>query len=245
MSNRHMGNRNVIITGAAGGLGSALSIGFAQSGFNTVLVDNNLKMLESTWDLITGKGLPEPLLHPLDLATAGPDQFDQMILALESELGSLNGLIHCAAKFDGLKPLEQIPPPEWLSQLQVNLNAAWLLSAKCLPTLRKSSSSFLYFLLEDSRKMKKGYWGAYGVSKFALKALVHQLAAECISSNVQVLGINPGPMASRLRAEAYHAEDPGSRPSRDVAAAQILELALGEKKTKKIMVKLNKGKKTT
>ena len=87
-------------------------------------------------------------------------------------------------------------------------------------------------------KMKKGYWGAYGVSKYALKALVHQFAIEFASTPIQVLGINPGPMASRLRAEAYHAENPGMLATPDIVAVQILNIALGESKVADVMVDL-------
>ena len=226
--NNQAGNRTVLITGAAGGLGASLSLQCAQAGFNTVMLDKDRKALEAAWDLIVDRGLPEPALHPLDLAVAGTEQFDELIIALETEFGRLDGLIHCAARFDGLRPLDQIAPAEWLQQVQVNLNAAWLLSVSCLPLLRQSQSSFMYFLLEDMSKMKGAFWGAYGVSKHALRALVSQFAAECESSGIQVLGINPGAMATSLRAEAYHAENPATLPVSADVAREIVKLISGE-----------------
>jgi len=233
------GNRTVLITGAAGGLGAALSLLCAQNGFNTVMLDNNIKALDSAWDSIVEKGLPEPALHPLDLAIAGPEQFDELVNALEGEFGGLDGVIHCAARFDGLRPLDQIDPPEWLQQIQVNLNTAWLLSASCLPLLRQSPSSFLCFLLEDMHKMGGAFWGAYGVSKHALKALVGQFAEECAATQIRVLGIHPGAMATPLRAEAYHAENPATVPSAAAAAEKILKLLTDEKTPADVFVHLN------
>lgn len=221
-------NGTVLVTGAAGSLGAALSIELIKAGFNTVMLDSNERALETTWDAIVKSGLPEPILHPFDLAVASPEKFEELVNALESEFGGLDGLIHCAARFDGLTPLDQVSPYEWLQQMQVNLNSAWLLSVACLPMLRRGQSSFLYFILEDLHKMQAAYWGAYGVSKHALKALVHQFAAESKSTGLQVLGINPGAMASRIRAAAYHSENP-SKVSNSVDAAQkILRLVSGE-----------------
>jgi len=237
--NRQTGNRTVLITGAAGGLGSALSFQCAHAGFNTVMADNNMKALESAWDAIAEKGLPKPVLHPLDLARAGPEQLDELVNALDSEFGGLDGVIHCAARFDGLRPLDQVSPAQWSEQIQVNLNAAWLLSVACLELLRQSRSSFLYFLLEDMQKMEGAFWGAYGVSKHALKALAGQFASECAATGIQVLGIDPGPMATRLRAEAYHAENPGTPPTPVQAAVKILELMLGKKTPVGVFVDLN------
>ena len=236
---RQTGNRTVLITGAAGGLGGALSYRCAQAGFNTVMLDSNRKGLSSAWDAIVDEGLPEPALHPLDLATAGPEQFDQLLDALKSEFGGLDAVVHCAAGFKGLRPLDQVPPHEWLQQIQVNLNAAWLLSSSCLPLLRLSPSSCLYFLLEDMQRMEGAFWGAYGVSKHALRALVSQFAQECASTGIQVLGINPGAMATPLRAEAYHAENPAKLPSPAKAAEKIMKLLSGHIIPAEVIVDLN------
>jgi NAD(P)-dependent dehydrogenase (short-subunit alcohol dehydrogenase family) len=236
---RQTGSRTVLITGAAGGLGAAISFYCAQTGFNTVMLDNNQKGLNSAWDAIVAAGYPEPALHPLDLATAGPAQFDDLLDALTSEFGGLDAVIHCAARFQGLRPLDQVQPPEWLQQIQVNLNAAWLLSSSCLPLLRESPSSCLYFILEDLRRMEGAFWGAYGVSKHALKALVTQFAEECASTSIQVLGINPGAMATPLRAEAYHAENPATLPSADKAAEKIVEILSGRAVPADVMLDLS------
>jgi NAD(P)-dependent dehydrogenase (short-subunit alcohol dehydrogenase family) len=224
-----LNGKTIIVTGAAGGLGSALSLACAQAGFNTVMLDCEERGLEAAYDLITDAGLPDPALYPLDLATAGPEDFDQLLETVSTEFGGLNALVHCAARFEGLTPLEQVSPPEWLLNIQVNLNAAWLLSAQSLPLLRESGQGHLYFMLEDLPRMEGAFWGAYGVSKHALRALVSQFAAECQSSPVQVLGINPGPLRSALRSVAYHSENPASQPAPELAAEQIRQFLVGER----------------
>jgi NAD(P)-dependent dehydrogenase (short-subunit alcohol dehydrogenase family) len=162
------------------------------------------------------------------LLGAGPEHFDELLDKVTEEFGGLDALVHCAARFEGLTPLEQFSPPEWLASIQVNLNAAWLLSAQSLPLLKQSESGRLYIMLEDMPKMNGAFWGAYGVSKHALKTLVSQFAAECKSSRVQVLGINPGVLRSALRSRAYHAENPNLQPDPESAALQIMKLLKGE-----------------
>jgi len=223
-----LNGKTIIVTGAAGGLGSALSMVAAWEGFNIVMVDCDQPRLEEAYDRITDAGLPDPALYPLDLCAAGPEHFDELLGQVNSEFGGLDAVIHCAARFEGLTPLDQVSPPEWLMQIQVNLNAAWLLSAQSLPLLRNSGTGRLYFLLEDMSKVEGAFWGAYGVSKHALRALVSQFAAECQSSPVQVLGINPGPLRSTLRSLAYHAENPASQPDPEVAAEQIIQFLKGD-----------------
>jgi NAD(P)-dependent dehydrogenase (short-subunit alcohol dehydrogenase family) len=198
------------------------------AGLNTVMLDCNKKGLESAYDLITNSGLPEPALYPMDLAGATPEHYQQLMETVSKEFGGLNGVVHCAARFEGLTPLEQFSPAEWLMQMQVNLNAAWLLSSCALPLLRESGAGRLYFMLENMSRMEGAFWGAYGVAKHSLKALVSQLAAETRTSGVQVLGINPGPMRSLLRSMAYHSEDPESQSDPKFAAQHIMELWFGK-----------------
>lgn len=224
-----MGKTTVLITGGAGSLGSALALCCARAGFETVLLDNDRRGLESLSDRLVEHGFAEPLLHPMDLSTTGPDEFQAVLDAIERECGGVDALVHCAARFQGLTPLEHVQPEEWLLHLQVNLNAAWLLSALCLPQLRKSGAGRLYFMLEDLQQVGGALWGPYGVSKHALSALVGQLAAECEGSGVQVLGLNPGPMRSPLRARVYLAEHPAAQPGAAAVAERIMEFLSGRR----------------
>ena len=162
-----------------------------------------------------------------------------MLTAITDEFGGLDGLIHCAARFEGLTPLEQFDPSEWLMHMQVNLNSAWLLSAMALPLLRESGAGRLYFMLEDLRRMERAFWGPYGVAKHALRALACQFAAENRSSGVQVLGINPGPLRSALRSRAYHSENPSMQPDPDSAARKIIKLLAGSEVPDEIFVDLS------
>jgi NAD(P)-dependent dehydrogenase (short-subunit alcohol dehydrogenase family) len=233
--------KTLLITGAAGSLGSALAALAAGRAFNLVLLDRDRRGLEQLYDRITEAGHPEPALQLTDLAAAGPADIDAILAAIQEEFGGLDAVVHCAARFETLAPLEHVPPEEWLLSMQVNLNAAWLLSASCLPLLRESGQGRLYFMLEDLDRVGGALWGPYGVSKHALRALVGQLAAECQSSCIEVLGINPGPMQSSLRARAYLAENPAAQPSADGAAEHILNLLDGVREASDVYVNLAGG----
>jgi len=220
-------NKTIILTGAAGSLGSTLAKACAVNQWNVVLVDVNQRGLERVYDEIVEQGAVEPILHPLDLATAGTEQFETMVEAVASEFGGLDALVHCAARFEALMPSDHIGPPEWLLSLQVNLNAAWLLSVTCLDLLRKSERGRLYFVLDNLERVGSAFWGPYGVSKHALRSLVGQLSVELRKSGVQVLGINPGPFQSPLRSRAYVAEKFSDQPPPAAAADRIMNYLEG------------------
>ena len=217
-------NRVAIITGAIGTLASELVMVAAQSGWETVLIDKDQKFLENLYDRITAAGGVEPSIHVLDFAIIEPRQCQDMVMALENSGGRLDAIVHCAVSFDGLQPLDQIAPHDWVRQIQVNLNAPWLINFLFLPLLRQSPQASLYFLSEDLNKVAMPFWGAYGVSKHAVDTLASQLAAELSNTNIQALSVNPGPIRSPLRARVFHTESPGRCKDAAIPAAKIMQL---------------------
>lgn len=217
-------NRTILITGAAGGLGSALALQCAKQGAQLILLDVNRRKLTALSDSITDLGLPAPGLYPMDLSAAGVDDFQNMVDVIESEFGGLDAVVHCALSFEGLQVLEQVAPHEWLKSMQVNLNAPWLLSCACLPMLRESDSGCLFFLLDDGENQTGAYWGAYGAAKAGLVALTGQFDASLSNTEIKVRGIYPGPMRSDFRAKVYHSEDPTLQPDPAINAGKIASM---------------------
>lgn len=214
----------ILVTGAAGGLGSALALQCATAGAELVLLDKNRKGLEQLSDKLTGLGLPAPGLYPLDLGGAGIEDFNTLVETIETEFGGLHALVHCAVDFDGLQPLEQINPQDWLRSMQVNVNGPWLLSSSCVPLLKKTGNGRLYFLLDDLDVVTDAYWGAYGTAKSAMAGMVQQFHAALDNTGITVRGIIPGPMRTAFRAKAYHAENPLDQPDPEIVANKIVTM---------------------
>ncbi|WP_255323064.1 SDR family NAD(P)-dependent oxidoreductase [Lysobacter sp. K5869] len=210
-----LAGRVVLISGAAGGLGSAASVACAAAGATVVLLGRKLPKLNRVYDAAAQAG-PEPLLYPLDLEGAQPDDYAEMAQRIESELGRLDGVLHCAADFPGLTPLMQTDPAAFARAVHVNLTAPWWLSQACLPLLAKASDAALVFALDDPKRVGQAYWGGYGAAQHGLAALVGILHAELGNSSVRVSGLRPGPMRTPLRARAYVEES--DRSARDPAA---------------------------
>lgn len=217
-------NKTILITGAAGGLGSALSMQCAKQGANLVLLDVNRRKLTALSDSITNQDLPAPGLYPMDLSAVGVDDLQAMADVIASEYGGLDAIVHCALAFEGLQLLEQVAPHEWLKSMQVNLNAPWQLSCACLPMLRASEKGHLIFLLDEAESQSGAYWGAYGAAKAALVALAGQFDSALNNTGIKVHGIYPGPMRTDFRAKVYHSEDPSSQPDPAIVAAKISKL---------------------
>lgn len=192
----------VLVTGAHGGLGAEAAKACARAGATVVLLGRKVPKLNRVYDAVKALG-PEPALYPLDLAGADPADYAALADKVAGELGGLHGLLHCAAEFTGLAPLEATDPEAFVRNLHVNLTAPWLLTQACLPWLRKSGDSAVVFTTDDPARVGKAYWGPYGLAKQGLAALVRQLSAETDQTPVRVAGLEPGPMRTDLRARAY------------------------------------------
>jgi NAD(P)-dependent dehydrogenase (short-subunit alcohol dehydrogenase family) len=186
----------------------------SRAGASVVLLGRKLPKLNRLYDALAKEG-PEPVLYPLDLEGASPDDYAELAVRIESELGRLDGVLHCAAEFRGLTPLAHTDPAAFARAIHVNLTAPWWLTQACLPLLSKADDAAVVFALDDLQLTRQAFWGGYGIAQHGLAALVGMLHAELANGPVRVSALQPGPMRTSLRAQAFVEED--DRIARDPA----------------------------
>lgn len=219
-------HRVVLIAGAAGGLGSAAAVACAEAGASVILLGRKLRALNRVYETVKAAG-PDPMLYPLDLEGATPDDYDQMAQAITAEFGRLDGLLHCAAEFKALTPLAHTDPADFARAIHVDLTARWWLTQACLPLLAKAASGVAVLVIDDPARRggpdaAGAFWGGYGLAQSAQAALVPMLQAELGAGGPRISGLRPGPMRTGLRAKAYQLNaDPQARPVAAAAAACV------------------------
>jgi len=202
-----LAGRVILVAGATGGLGAAATRACNAAGATVVMLGRKVAKLNRVHDSAAEFGAP-PLLYPLDMEGAGPDDYATLAERIHAELGRLDGVLHCAADFAGLTPFALGDPAAFARAIHVNLTArAWLTQA-CLPLLRERQDAAVVFALDDPQRVGQAYWGGYGVAQFGLRGLIESLHHELRNGPVRVCGIQPGPMRTGLRARAFtHEED--------------------------------------
>ncbi|WP_246123041.1 SDR family NAD(P)-dependent oxidoreductase [Luteimonas wenzhouensis] len=209
---RRLAGRVVLVTGAYGGYGRALAVDCARAGARLVLLGRNARKLERAADAVEQAG-GEALLYPLDLEGATPDDYAELAARVGEGAGRLDALVHCAAHFPGLTPLEHSDPAAFARALHVGLTARWWLTQACLPLLRDSGAGRVVFAVDPGPRAFPAYWGGYGVAQRGLEALVETLAAE--QPGLAVHALHLPPLRTPLRARAYAADE--DRLARDPA----------------------------
>jgi len=212
-------NKVIAISGATGGLGTPLSKACAAAGATVVLLGRKLKKLEALYDVVDSLGTATPALITLDQATALPESYIELGQMLTSEFGQLDGLVHCAAELGVLTPLQALQQSDWAKVVAVNLTSARLLTNACLPLLDQTGNGSVVFTLDQKAS---AYWGAYGVSKAGLQTLMQTYADETDGRknslghcNVAFNAIDPGPMRTPLRRQAFPGELESETPTPD------------------------------
>lgn len=201
-----LAGRVVLIVGAHGGLGEAAAAACASAGATPVLLGRKVPRLNRLHDRLRATGAA-PALYPLDLEGASPDDHADLAARIGDAFGHLDGVLHVAADFPGLTPLEHTDPAAFARALHVNLTARWWLTQACLPLLRRSADSAVVFAIDDPARTTGAYWGGYGLAQAGLGALVAMLHAELANSTVRISGLAPPPMRTPLRARAHVEED--------------------------------------
>ena len=215
-------DRVVLITGAGGGLGAVVARAIAAAGAECVLLGRRERTLTPVFDAIVADGSPEPALFPLDVTRAGEDDYQRLVDGIAADCGHLDGVVHLAARFDGLMPLATHPIDGWQRIMHINLTAAFTLTQICLPLLQSVDDASVVFTLDDAAAKPKAFWGAYGVSKAGLSSLVKMFAVEHEQSDrLRLNGIDPGPRQTPLRAKAFPTEDPSAQLPESIADTYV------------------------
>lgn len=198
----------IVVTGAGDGIGQAVAFALARQGATVGLLGRTPRKLERTYDRIVEAGGPKPALLPLDLETAAAPEYDALHAALEREFGRLDGLAHVAGTLGALSPVEHYDVPTWCRVVHVNLTAPFILTRTLLPLLRRSPDASVVFTSSTVGRRGRAYWGAYAAAKFGIEGLMQVLADEMADNpHIRVNSLNPGPVKSALRRQAYPGED--------------------------------------
>ena len=173
-----------VITGATGGIGSAL----AQS-----LEDHELILLGRDSGKLEKLCASLPNAKPVVLELKRPEAF---AVALEP-FAQIDNLILNAGMAE-LGSVQATPLEVWRETFEVNLFACVELTRVCLDRLRDARGQVVC-VNSMAGLQASGGWSAYAASKFALRAFTDALDAEERPHGVRVMGVYPGRTATAMQ----------------------------------------------
>lgn len=205
--------RTCVVTGAAGGIGAALTLELARRKAVLVLVDRDADGLATVAALATEVGAPTVDTHVIDLADGG----DRLALAAEvqSRHGGVDLLVNNAGvALSGTFEQNSLADVEWL--LEVNLMAVVRLTKAFLPQLLGRPGSHVVTMSSLFGLIAPPGQVAYATSKFAVRGFSEALRHELEPRGVGLTVVHPGGVRTNI---ALNARLSGPDPDGAQAAA--------------------------
>lgn len=185
--------KSVLITGCSSGIGLCLAHGLRSEGYRVFASARN----SDDVDKLKALGF-ESLL--LDLSSSG--SINDAISELYQKTNKLYALINNGA-YGQAGALEDISRDALEKQFQANVFGWHELTNLVLPKMRKENIGRVIYISSVLGFVAMPFRGPYIASKFAIEGLVNTLRLELSDTNIKFSLIQPGPIESKFRANAY------------------------------------------
>ena len=206
--------RAILITGATGALGSAVTRDFAQTHARLVLTARSEQKLEQ---LAAETGLPAERLLTVAADVTLADSVGSLVEAGLTRFGRIDALLNAAGGWRGGKPVGETGVEEWERTLALNLHSAFLLSRAVLPPMLEAGWGRIVHVSSKTAVAPRAKQAAYAVSKMGLITLTEVIAAEVKGSGVTANVILP----SIIDTPANRASMPKADPRKWVPPERI------------------------
>jgi NAD(P)-dependent dehydrogenase (short-subunit alcohol dehydrogenase family) len=212
----------IIVTGAGGGLGSAMVRGLLAAGRRVAAVDLVATGFAALPDGVQLFTLTGDIRDPADCA--------RIAAAVEERFGALHGLVNNAAigpwyTPEGKSPrFYEVPPERWLRTIDTNVNGSYLMASAIAPRLVAGGWGRIVNVTTSLGTMWMGGMAPYGPSKGALEALTGVMAADLAGTGVTANVLVPGGAADTPMVPQFAAPDRTKLISPQVMVAPIVWL---------------------
>jgi len=185
---RRFQGKVALITGASRGIGRAIAELFSREGADIVLnYLRNEEAASETEKALTAHG---SRVFRFQANVGNPKEARDLVEAAGKKFGKIHILIHNAA-LGAFKPVAELRVNQWDLSLDVNAKALLILTQAVIPWMEKEGGSVIALSSLGSKRYLPNY-GAIGVSKAALEALVRYLAVELAAKKIRVNAVSGG-----------------------------------------------------
>ena len=187
-------DKEILITGCSSGIGLCVAKGLKKRGYRVFATVRNLKEVEK----LKNEGL-ESFFLDLNNSESIRKTFNKI---LDLTGGTLFGLFNNAG-FGQPGAVEDLTRSALREQFETNIFGTVELTNLILPVMRKQGNGRIIQNSSVLGLVVMPFRGAYSASKFALEAISDALRIELAGTNIFVSLVEPGPIESKFRDNAY------------------------------------------
>ena len=184
-----LNNRVALLTGAGGGIGSAIAVKLAKMGADVILFGgNNLANLEKTASAVRDLGKKAEIiagdLTDINFIESGFNRAVELFGKIDILINNAGIAINSTLEQTSMEMFDKI--------MAINVRAPYALTKTALPTLKKSDRASIINIASVVAHAGYPNQSAYTASKHALIGFTKSLAQEVYKDGVRVHVISPG-----------------------------------------------------
>jgi NAD(P)-dependent dehydrogenase (short-subunit alcohol dehydrogenase family) len=199
-------DRVVVISGGAGGMGTASAKKFLQESAVVYLLDINAEALKTAVAKLAGL---EGTVKTLTCDVSRIDQIENAVKTVEGREGRIDVLVNCAGVWvEG--PSETMTEQMWNRTIDINLKGTFFMCSRAIPALEKTEGCIVN-ISSDAGLVGNSEAAIYCASKGGVTLVTKALAIELAPKGIRVNAVCPGDvMSPMLEAQArdYGGGDP-------------------------------------
>jgi short-subunit dehydrogenase len=186
--------RTVLITGASGGIGAAISRQLASEGMHVILVARRIEIMETLAQEIQNAG-GQATVIPADLSNE--KERISVYEKVMAQFGHLDILINNAG-FGWYGYTQDMPWPLAVEMLRVNISAVVQLTQMFLPVMCKRKSGHIINIGSVAGSIPSQGVALYSATKAFINAFTTSLYRETSNSRVRVSVVRAGPVTTEF-----------------------------------------------
>ena len=178
-------NQCVIVTGASGNLGAAVSRAFVERGANVVLVDRLREHMEHA-------GFTDDARHLISVTDLlDQTQVNAMVQAAVAKFGSIQVLCNIAGGFRMGEAVHETSDANWDFLFDINARTLLHAARAVVPQMLKQKGGKIINVGAFGAQRGGAQMGAYAASKASVMRLTESMAAELREKNINVNAVLP------------------------------------------------------
>jgi NAD(P)-dependent dehydrogenase (short-subunit alcohol dehydrogenase family) len=184
-------NKNIVVTGAAGGMGFEIAKRFAQEGANVVILDINQQLLNKAVQILSDEGLAVTAFV-MDVTDA--DAVARVFSNIAEHFSSVLHVLVNNAGIINFDSIEETDLETWNRIMAVNATGTYLCSKYALTLLKVQGGAIVNFA-SVAAVVGIPKMAAYSAAKAAVVGLTKQMAVEYAGLGIRVNCVCPGTVA--------------------------------------------------
>jgi uncharacterized protein len=195
MAREQLKGKNIVITGASGGIGAEIAKLCAASGANLILIARSIEKLKQLQTELQQKHQVRVDVYQLDVSDT--DKVREVFSEITAKTNYIDILVNNAG-FGVFREAHEATMDEIKGMFEVNVVGLMACTSMVLPKMRERRFGHIINIASQAGKIATPKSSVYSATKHAVLGYTNSLRMELSDYNVLVTAVNPGPIATNF-----------------------------------------------